>query len=120
MMVITIMTMRNWQVLILAAASGLSAHAAVTLTGVIGDDMCAGDHKTMGGTDAMKCTADCIKTMGAKYALVVGKEAYILSDQAAAAKFSGKKVTVTGDEGTTKQGAVTVKTLTVKSIAPAN
>jgi hypothetical protein len=111
--------MRKWRVLVVAAALSASAFAAETLTGVIGDDMCAGDHKHMGGTDAMKCTDDCIKTMGAKYALIVGTEAYILSDQAKAAKFMGKKVAVTGDVGSTMQGTVKVKTLTVAKIAPA-
>lgn len=92
-----------------------TADAPRTYTGTIEDDMCGGDHKHMGGTDAAKCTAECVKSMGAKYALItdVGgkKEAYVLSDQKKAAKFANKNVSVTG--------TLSGKTLTAKSIAPA-
>jgi len=111
--------MRKVAVLIATVGLSLAAAAPVYLTGVISDDMCSGDHKHMGGTDPMKCTAECIKEMGAKYALIVGTDAYVLSDQSAAAKFSGQKVTVTGDVATSTQGKTTSKSLAVKSIAPA-
>lgn len=85
--------------------------------------MCAGDHKRMGGTDAAKCTAECVKEMGAKYSLIVssnaGTDAYVLSDQKQAARFLGRKVTVKGDATTSTEGKVVTKTLTVKSISPA-
>jgi hypothetical protein len=114
---------RQWHVLTIAAVLAVSANAAVSLTGVVGDDMCAGDHKRMGGTDAMKCTDDCVKTMGAKYALIVsgkdGNDVYLLSDQTAGAKYIGKNVTVTGDLMQRTNGTVLTKTITVKSIAPA-
>ena len=93
--------MTKWAVLIAAAGLCVSANAAVTLTGVVGDDMCGMDHKKMGGTDAAKCAAECAKGMGAKYSLVVGTDQYLLSDQAAGVKYIGKKVTVTGDVTTT-------------------
>ena len=97
---------------LLLAAAGLCIAAPMSLTGIVGDDMCNGDHKTMGGTDAVKCTAECIGTMHAKYALWVGKDSYVLSDQKKPAQYVGKKVTVTG----TLNG----KELQVKSIKPAN
>jgi hypothetical protein len=89
-------------VLLLAAASVCAAADSKTLVGAIGDNMCKGDHSAMHGADAAKCTKDCVKGMGAKYALWVdkdgsGKDVYSLSDQVAAAKFAGKKVSVTGD-----------------------
>ena len=82
---------------IAAAALALSAPAAQKFTGTITDEMCAkADHNGMKmGTDE-KCVTECIKGMGHKYVLYDGKETYALSDQAAAAKFAAKKVTVTG------------------------
>jgi hypothetical protein len=111
--------MNKWLVPIAASVLCLSASAAVSLTGIVGDEMCAGDHKKMGGTDSAKCMAECVKEMGAKYALIVGGDAYVLSDQAAAAKFAGKKATVTGEVTSVTTGNMTEKTLTVKSIVPA-
>jgi hypothetical protein len=116
---VTINLMTKWAVLIAAAGLCLSANAAVTLTGVVGDDMCGMDHTKMGGTDAAKCAAECAKGMGAKYSLVVGADQYVLSDQAAGVKYIGKKVTVTGDVTTTGTGKDTVKTLKVTKIAAA-
>ena len=89
------------------------------MTGIVGDDMCGSDHKKMGGTDAAKCAADCAKSMGAKYALVVGSDEYVLSDQKAGVKWVGKKVTVTGDVTTTGTGKDTVKSINVKSVTAA-
>ncbi len=111
--------MRKWCVLIAAAGLCMVANAAEKFTGVVGDDMCGTDHQKMGGTDAAKCAAECAKGMGAKYSLVVGTDTYVLTDQAAAAKYAGKKVTVTGDVTTTGAGKETVKSLKVKSIAAA-
>jgi hypothetical protein len=105
------MLMRFCALALLTAGLCLAADAPTTLTGVIGDDMCDGDHKAMGGTDAQKCTDECIKTMHAKYALWVGKDVYNLSDQKKPAQFVGKKVSVTG----TLNG----KDLAVQSIKPA-
>ena len=99
---------------LLLAAVGLcaAADAPTSFTGIVGDDMCNGDHKAMGGTDPVKCTDDCMKYMHAKYALWVGKDTYVLSDQKKPAKYVSKKVTVTG----TLNG----KELQVKSIKSAN
>ena len=89
-------------VLALVAALSFIAAAPVpqgskTYEGVIGDTMCKVDHKSMGSTDAARCTRDCVgdgKTY--RYALVVGNDAYTLSDQESPAKFAGRKVKVTG------------------------
>jgi hypothetical protein len=98
---------------IFAAATMLSAAGNQTFTGTVTDDMCGGSHKEMNmGTDA-KCISECVKGMGAKYVLYDGKDSYVLSDQAKAAKFAAKKVTVTGTLDAGK------KTLQVSSIAAA-
>jgi len=94
------------------AAAALCLAADSSFTGVIGDDMCKGDHKSMGGTDAAKCTQECVSGMHAKYALWVGKDAYVLSDQKKPAQYAGKKVTVTG--------SLNGNELQVKTIKPAN
>ncbi|MGD1070814.1 MAG: hypothetical protein ABSB15_11795 [Bryobacteraceae bacterium] len=110
--------MRKSFLLLAAAGLCIAADTPATFTGIVGDDMCRGDHKTMGGTDAAKCTAECIKSMKAKYALWVGKDVYVLSDQTTPAKFAGKKVTITGTV-TLPTGKDADKILLVKSIAPA-
>jgi hypothetical protein len=97
--------------LLLGAGLCLAADAPKSYTGIIGDDMCAGDHKKMGGTDPAKCTTECNKDMSAKYVLLVDKDVYVLSDQKSPAKYAGKKVTVTG--------TLSGKELQVKSISPA-
>ena len=81
-------------------AAGLLAAADTPkkFTGIVGDNMCKGDHANMQqGTTPEKCTRECVEEMGARYALWVGKEVYILSDQKSADKFAGRKVTVTGN-----------------------
>jgi hypothetical protein len=81
---------------IFAAAAMMYAAGNQTFTGTVTDDMCGADHKDMKmGTDA-KCVTECVKGMGAKYALYDGKNSYVLSDQKNAEKFAAKKVTVTG------------------------
>jgi hypothetical protein len=112
------MLMTTRLLLLAAAALCCAAETPQSFTGIVGDDMCQGDHKNMGGTDAAKCTAECIKSMKAKYALWVGKDTYVLSDQKTPAKFVGKKVTVTGTV-TLPTGKDTDKVLQVQSIAPA-
>lgn len=58
-----------------------------------------------------ECTRECIKA-GSDYALVVGKEVYVLKgDQAAIDKFAGERATV--------KGAVSGNVVTVQSIASA-
>ena len=79
------------------AAFLLGQGKAQTWTGEISDDMCTGDHASMGGKSAKGCTLDCVKSMGSKYALVVDKKTHFdLSDQKGPEQFAGMKVKVTG------------------------
>ena len=66
-------------------------------TGVITDSMCGAKH-TMGITPEAKCVRDCVKMdpSKTKYALLVGKDIYVLSDQQTPEKFAAQKVMVTG------------------------
>jgi hypothetical protein len=89
----------------------IAADAPKKYTGVITDDMCSGDHKDMGGTDAAKCTLECVKSMHAKYILKSGSKTWMLSDQKTPEQYAGKKVVVTG--------TVNGNQLQVASIAPA-
>ena len=82
----------------LAAGILFAAPQKQSFTGVITDSMCAkADHSQMqmGPTDA-DCTAACVSVHGALYMLYDGKDAFILSDQNAPAKFAGQKVRVVG------------------------
>jgi hypothetical protein len=100
------------QIAILTAAAALmfAATGKQTFTGIVTDSMCGRDHKAMNmGTDG-KCVTECVKG-GAKYELWDGKNAYVLSDQQAPARFAAKKVTVVG----TLEG----QTIKVESIAAA-
>jgi len=82
-------------VLLLVTGLSLAAGKTQTFTGEIGDSMCGLKH-TM-GDNAKDCTEECVKG-GAKYILsdTVHGKVYQLSDQGAAKKFPGEKVTVTG------------------------
>jgi len=73
-------------VLILAAASVLLAAPPKTFTGVIHDNRCVGPN----------CATQCPITKGPKYTLQSGDEAWVLSDQKTPARFTGKRVIVTG------------------------
>jgi hypothetical protein len=68
--------------------------------GVITDTMCGVDHAMMGDPDIdpAQCTIDCVKSNPKKYryALAVGNDIYILSDQRTPEQFAGRKVRVTG------------------------
>jgi hypothetical protein len=89
---------------------GLAGAADKTFTGSITDDMCGKDHKMMGVSPDSKCVTECVKG-GSKYALLSGDKVYKLSDQAAAAKFPGQKVKITG--------ALSGDTIQVKSVEAA-
>lgn len=96
-----------------AAVLMLAADGPQKITGTISENMCEGNHKAMNMGPDPKCIAECVKTMGAKYALWDGTTAYELSDQKGAAKFAAKKVTVTGTVD------AKAKTIQVTSIAAA-
>jgi hypothetical protein len=99
----------------LAVVALSSAQSKQTFTGIVTDDMCPrADHSQMrmGPSDA-ECSAACISEHGAVYVLFDGENAYTLSDQGAAKKFSAKKVKVTGALDSKK------RTIQVESIAAA-
>ncbi|RKR82679.1 hypothetical protein BDD43_2864 [Mucilaginibacter gracilis] len=65
-----------------------------TLTGYIGDAMCAAKGKANTAEHAA-CAAKCIKG-GSAAVLVVGDKVYKISNQKEVTKYAGKKVTVEG------------------------
>ena len=71
-----------------------------TVTGFIGDTICGITH--ISGS-SKTCTLRCVKNMGAKYALVVGKTVYTLEGKEAdLEKLAGERAKVTGViQGTT-------------------
>jgi len=87
--------MKTIATLFMGAGLMLGAAADNTFTGVITDTMCGADHAQMGVKPDSKCVRECVKG-GSKYALLVGKEVYTLSDQKTPDEYAGKKVKVTG------------------------
>jgi hypothetical protein len=89
---------------LLLAIAGFSMAGAVqkTFIGVIHDNRCVGPN----------CARQCPVTKDPKYTLQSGDEAWVLSDQKTPAKYTGKKVVVTGTLGPRN-------TLVVSSIVPA-
>ncbi len=83
--------------IILMAAAAMAADKVQTYTGVITETMCGAKH-TMGISPDAKCVRDCVKMDPKKwkYALLVGNELYVLSDQQTPEKFAAQKVKVTG------------------------
>ncbi len=81
-----------------AGALLAAADAPRTFTGVITDTMCGADHSAMGVKPDAKCVRECVQHGGGKYkyALLDGKNVYVLSDQQTPEKFAGQKVKVTG------------------------
>lgn len=85
--------------LLLALAAGAvwaATDGKQTFTGVVTDSMCGASHKDMSMGPGPKCIADCVRILGAKYALVIGKQVFELSDQETPVRFAAKRVTVTG------------------------
>lgn len=84
-------------ILLLGTAILAAADKPQTYTGVITDLMCGAKH-TMGIRPDDKCVRECVKKDPKKwkYALLVGTEVYVLSDQQTPEKFAAQKVKVTG------------------------
>lgn len=82
----------------IAAGVLTAAPASRTYTGVITDTMCGKNHAHMNIAPTDKCVRECVRMEKGKwkYALQVGKDTYILSDQQTPEKFAAKRVTVTG------------------------
>ena len=92
------------------AMQGQTSGSQKTLTGVVSDSMCGGNHmaKNMNPAD---CLRMCVKK-GTKYALVVDKKVYTLEGHDAELdKYAAQKVTL--------QGTVSGEILHVASVAPA-
>lgn len=77
------------------SAGLLAAAGQQTFNGVITDTMCGANHKPMNVTPESECVRVCVKH-GSKYALLVGNNVYVLSDQQTPEKFAAQKVKVTG------------------------
>src|SRR5262245_34464125 len=93
------MTRRLAAVLILGLGSVSAGQSPKSFVGTISDSMCStAGHAgmRMGPTDA-DCTRMCVLAHGADFVLVMGETAYVLSDAAAAEKFAGQRVRVTGE-----------------------
>lgn len=68
-----------------------------TFTGILTDTMCGADHAMMNISPDAKCVVECVKhDKNTKYALLVGKKLYVLSDQKTPEKFAAQKVKITG------------------------
>ena len=83
--------------LIVGAALLAAADKPQTFTGIITDTMCGAKH-SMGITPDNKCVRECVKMDPKKwkYALLVGKDIYVLSDQQTPENFAAQMVKVTG------------------------
>jgi hypothetical protein len=82
----------------LASATMLATQSRQTFSGTITDGECPiADHSgmRMGPTDTA-CAIACVQDHGGQFVLFDGKEIYQVSDQQAAEKFAGRKVTVVG------------------------
>ena len=80
---------------VVVSAGLLAAAGQQTFNGVITDTMCGASHKGMNISPDSKCVLECVKH-GSQYALLVGANVYVLSDQKTPEKFAAKKVKVTG------------------------
>ena len=87
--------MRTLVTAVLSAGLLAAAAGPQSFTGVITDTMCGTNHKSMNVTPDSKCVLECVKH-GSKYALLVGNNVYVLSDQQTPEKFAAQKVRVTG------------------------
>ena len=78
----------------MGAAFGSGASGSLfgaSFTGVVTDSMCATSHGSMKMGPDPDCIKACVKDHNSKYALLVGKQVYKLSDQQTPAAFAGKK-----------------------------
>lgn len=83
--------------IVLGSTPSFAAGESKTYVGVVTETMCGREHAAMKITPDAKCVRDCVgdgKTY--KYALMVGKDVYTLSDQETPAKFAAQRVEVKG------------------------
>lgn len=83
--------------LVFAAVAAYAAERVQTYTGIVTETMCGARH-TMGISPDEKCVRECVRMDPKKwkYALLVGSDLYVLSDQQTPEKFAARKVKVTG------------------------
>ena len=83
--------------LVFAAVAASAAEEVQTYTGIFTETMCGAKH-TMGISPDEKCVRECVRMDPKKwkYALLVGSNPYVLSDQQTPEKFAARKVKVTG------------------------
>ena len=83
--------------LVFAAVAASAAEEVQTYTGIVTETMCGAKH-TMGISPDEKCVRECVRMDPKKwkYALLVGSNLYVLSDQQTPEKFAARKVKVTG------------------------
>ena len=102
---------------LLAVTALFAAQSKQTFTGAITDEACRrADHSRMrlGPTDAA-CSIACVMELSGEFVLFDGREeVYALSNQEAAEKLAGQKVTVVGTLD------AKTKTIQVDSITAAN
>ena len=95
--------------LVLALTLGASMVMASKVTGVIVENKCGAAHKA--GTEKdIACIKTCVTTKGAKLALLVGDELFVITNPEKAAGHEGHEVVVEGKEN--KEA----KTITISKI----
>jgi hypothetical protein len=94
--------MKRCALLFAIAGLSIAGTAQKTFIGVIHDNRCVGPN----------CARQCPITKDPKYTLQSGDNAWVLSDQKTPARYTGKKVVVSGTLGPRN-------TLVVSSIVPA-
>jgi len=83
--------------LVLALTLGASMVMAGKVTGVIVEDKCGAAHKA--GTDKdIACIKTCVTTKGAKLALLVGDDLFVITNPEKATGHEGHQVIVEGKE----------------------
>ncbi len=93
--VLIISLMMILAVAISAGSVVVEKRPAITLTGIVSDSLCGTDHGIKTAADA-ECTRACVE-LGAQYALVVGKNVYVLQGhQADLERFAGNEVRLKG------------------------
>lgn len=82
---------------VFAAVAASAAERVQTYTGIVTETMCGAKH-TMGISPDERCVRECVRMdpQKWKYALLVGSDLYVLSDQQTPEKLAARKVKVTG------------------------
>lgn len=88
------------------------AHTVGTFViGIVTDTRCGRHHVISEATPSGACARSCVR-LGSKYALLAGKDLYVLSDQRTPERFAGQNVRIAGALD------MATKTLEIESIRP--